>query len=204
MIHIVDFGVGNLAAIRNMLGRMGFDSTISRDPAEIGRATKLILPGIGAFDEGMRNLRARGLVDLLGEMVMTRRVPLLGICLGMQLLGRGSDEGSEPGLGWIPMYFKRFEPDDERRLKSLHMGWNNVYHASNCALLSGYDRPPRFYFVHRYYAVCDEPSNVWGTTDYGAKFASVVGRGTIGGVQFHPEKSHKFGMQLLRNFAEAP
>lgn len=204
MIYIVDYGVGNLAAIRNMLGRMGFESEISGDPAEIAAATKIILPGIGAFDEGMRNLKTRGLVKLLCDTAATRRVPLLGICLGMQLLGRGSDEGVEPGLGLIDMHFKRFEPNDERGLKSLHMGWNHVINTAGCTLLAAYEKTPRFYFVHRYYAVCRESEDIWGTTEYGFPFASVVGRGLICGVQFHPEKSHNFGMRLLRNFAEGP
>lgn len=203
MICIIDYGVGNYAAIGNMLRRIGVESCISRDPTVISAAKKLVLPGVGAFDEGMRNLRNSGLIELLNELVVIRHVPILGICLGMQLLGLSSEEGNESGLEWIPMRFKRFEPTKEgRRVKSLHMGWNIVTPLRRSQLFGGFEHPPRFYFVHRYFAVCEEPTDILGMSTYGVEFASAVARENIFGVQFHPEKSHRFGMRLLQNFAE--
>jgi glutamine amidotransferase len=203
VICIINYGVGNLTAIHNMLRRIGVASVVSSDPKAILEATKLILPGVGAFDAGINSLRERGLPDVLNTAVMERRTPLLGICLGMQLLGAGSDEGIEQGLGWIPMHFKKLESDGKTGLKSLHMGWNVVKATRAESLLGGYEAPPRFYFVHRYYAVCKDPRDILGTTEYGLSFPVVVGRDNVLGVQFHPEKSHKFGMQLLQNFAQA-
>ena len=202
MICIIDYGIGNLAAIHNMLRRLGIESRISGDPDVCSSADKLILPGVGAYDEGMRNLEQCGLIGPLTEMVREKGKPLLGICLGMQLLGEGSDEGKLPGLGWFPMRFKRFATDVGQRTKSLHMGWNEVLPAKDSPLFEGYDRTLRFYFVHGYYAVCNLENVVLGKTTHGVEFASVVGRDNIVAVQFHPEKSHRFGMQLFRNFAE--
>ncbi len=202
MITIVDYGVGNLASIQNMMRRLMIECEISSDPAVVMRSNKLILPGVGAFDSGMSFLGERGLIEPIRLAVRDRKVPLLGICLGMQLLGHGSDEGSMGGLGLIPMRCRRIVGDRNTGIKTIHMGWNEVKVARDSALLRGYERPPRFYFVHGYRAECDDQGDVLGTTEYGDTFASVVGRDNVMGVQFHPEKSHKFGYRLFKNFSE--
>jgi len=202
MIGIIDYGLGNPAAIHNMLRRIGIHSIVSGNQAELASADKLILPGVGAFDEGMRSLAARDLIQFLDEQVKAKNKPLLGICLGMQLLGIGSEEGNLPGLGFLPMTFQKFKPLPDSQMKKLHMGWNEVQPVQESPLLAGFDRTPSFYFVHRFFAVCAEQNDLLGRSTYGTQFPSVVGRHNVLGVQFHPEKSHKFGMHLLRNFAE--
>ncbi len=198
MITIVDYGMGNLSSIANMLKRIGVPSATTADPAALAAATKLILPGVGAFDTGMRNLRERGLVDVLERRVRKDGVPLLGICLGMQLLARSSEEGSLPGLGWIDADVVRFRGEG---LKVPHMGWNTVRPVGPGGLFEGLGDPPRFYFVHAYRLRLDRPEDLLGETDHGGPFPAAVGTGNLLGVQFHPEKSHRFGMGLLRNFA---
>ena len=201
MITIVDYGMGNLGSIRNMLKKIGVDSEISADAARIAAATKLILPGVGAFDAGMEKLEASGLAKVIDERVTGAAVPVLGICLGMQLMARRSDEGVRPGLGWIDAEALRFEPLDPA-LKVPHMGWNVVQPVRPAALTESLPDESRFYFVHSYHVRCRRPDDVLLTTPYGGAFHSGFHHGNIWGVQFHPEKSHKFGMQLLRNFAE--
>jgi glutamine amidotransferase len=203
MICIVDYGLGNPAAIHNMLRRIGIESTVSGNRSELAGADKLILPGVGAFDEGMRNLRSRDLVGFLDEQARDKKKPILGICLGMQLIGESSEEGDLQGLGFVPMRFQRFRASVNSRTKTLHMGWNEVQAQNDSPLLGDFNRTPSFYFVHGFFAVCAERRDVLGTSSYGVEFPSVVGRDNVLGVQFHPEKSHRFGMQLLRNFAEA-
>jgi glutamine amidotransferase len=199
---IVDYGMGNLGSILNMLKHVGVDSMISAEPAEIEAAGKLILPGVGAFDNGMKNLAERGLVPLLRQRV-DAGVPILGICLGAQLLFERSEEGVLPGLGWIRGQVTRFAfPEGERRLKVPHMGWNVVESRQPSPLFEGASGEQRFYFVHSYYMSCADERDVLSTTPYGQTFVSGVQRGNVYGVQFHPEKSHKFGMRLLKNFAE--
>jgi imidazole glycerol-phosphate synthase subunit HisH len=200
VITIVDYGMGNLGSIRNMLKKIGADAEISADPARIGAATKLILPGVGAFDAGIANLDASGLVPLLNDRVMTTGVPVLGICLGMQLMAHRSSEGSRPGLGWIDAEVHRLQPADPS-LKVPHMGWSLVQPLRSAPLLDDLPDEPRFYFVHSYYIRCRNPGDVLLETRYGGPFASAVHHANIWGVQFHPEKSHRYGMHLLRNFA---
>jgi len=199
VIAIVDYGMGNLASIANMLKRIGAPARITSDPADLDAAARLILPGVGAFDTGMRSLRERGLVPILERRVRQDRVPTLGICLGMQLLARSSEEGSEKGLGWIDAEVVRFRGPG---IKVPHMGWNVVRPTGKGALLEGLGDAPRFYFVHAYHLRVERPEEVLGETVHGAPFPSVVGSGNLLGVQFHPEKSHRFGLGLLRNFAE--
>lgn len=201
MITIVDYGMGNLGSIRNMLKKVGFDSRISFAPEHILDATKLILPGVGSFDAGMENLERSGLIPLLNERVMNARVPILGICLGMQLMARSSAEGRLAGLGWLRAAAHRF-PKADGSLKVPHMGWNLALPVRTSPLLENLPAEPRFYFVHSYYIHCDDTDDVLMTTQYGLQFHSAFQRANIAGVQFHPEKSHKFGMRLLRNFAE--
>lgn len=200
MVTIVDYGVGNLASIANMARKAGTDCVISSDAAVIGRAHRLILPGVGAFDRGMANLEERGLIAVLNERALERKVPTLGLCLGMQLFARGSEEGRRPGLGWIAAANRRFRFDAPGALKVPHMGWNFIEPAQQAALIDRLPPDPRFYFVHSYHLQCDEATDVMCWTTYGYKFASGIHRGNLWGTQFHPEKSHTFGLALLKNF----
>lgn len=204
MIVIVDYDMGNVGSIANMLKRIGFDAVVSRDPDRITSADKLILPGVGAFDTGMTNLDRFGLLPALEEKVVRGGTPVLGICLGMELLVRGSEEGACAGLGWIEGRTVRFRfTDGQGDLNVPHMGWNNVRPVAGAKTLAALTADARFYFVHSYHVVCDRENDVAGWTHYGYEFASVVERGNVMGTQFHPEKSHRFGMQLLTNFASA-
>jgi glutamine amidotransferase len=202
MIAIVDYGTGNLCSILNMLKKVGAKGVISSDAVELRNADKLILPGVGAFDNAMGNLEKLGLIPILNELVVKGRKPILGICLGMQLLTHTSEEGKLPGLGWIDADTVRFRFDDRNRLKIPHMGWNTIEQVKKSPLLDDADAEPRFYFVHSYHVVCRKEEDVLTKTTYGYDFISSVVKNNIAGVQFHPEKSHKFGMKLLSNFAE--
>ncbi len=203
MITIVDYGVGNLGSIRNMLKKVGSESCITSVPSEISTANKLILPGVGAFDAGMRHLQNSGLLPALQERVKQRRVPILGICLGMQLLTQRSEEGVLPGLGWVDAEAVRFKVEEGASLKVPHMGWNVVSPQKPSLLLNGAHPEERFYFVHSYFVRCSNRADVLLTARHGNEFDAAFESDNIMGVQFHPEKSHKFGMHLLRNFSEA-
>ncbi len=202
MVTIVDYGVGNLGSIANMARRAGTNCVVSGDPQVLSTAKRLILPGVGAFDRAMAKLEERGLIPVLTERAMERRVPTLGLCLGMQLFGRGSEEGSRPGLGWIAADNRRFQfsAPAATPLKVPHMGWNYIEPAAPAALLERMPPEPRFYFVHSYHLHCDDPADVMCWTTYGYRFASGIHRGNLWGTQFHPEKSHTFGLALLKNF----
>jgi imidazole glycerol-phosphate synthase subunit HisH len=201
MIVIIDYGLGNPRSIQNMLRRAGFQADISMDPDTLRAASKLILPGVGHFRFGMESLQKLGLVDVLNERVLNARVPILGICLGAQLLGRGSEEGDSSGLNWVPMDTVRF---DSSRLKNgekvPHMGWADTSHTKS-ALFCGMSESPRFYYVHSYHFRCDQQNMVVCTAEHGYRFTSGIASGNILGVQFHPEKSHVYGQELLKNFA---
>lgn len=200
-VTVIDSGVGNLGAIPNMLKRLGATATITNDADQIAKADRLILPGVGAFDAAMSNLRRLGLVEILNELVLGRRVPTLGLCLGMQLLADESEEGDLPGLGWIRGKVVRFRLDgSDRSLHVPQMGWNTVRIVRPIALLADLGERPRFYFAHSYHLQCDDPADVVGVTTHGYEFPSVVQRGNVMGAQFHPEKSHRFGMKVLGNF----
>ncbi len=201
MIAVVDYGLGNLGSVANMLKKIGAPAKITSDEGEIRGARGLILPGVGHFDEGMRKLHERGLTQLLEERVKQARVPILGICLGMQLLARRSEEGREKGLGWLAADVKRFAFAADSMLPIPHMGWNEVDAASGALFAETPNGAPRFYFVHSYHVVCDDAVDVMAWSTYGYRFAAAVRVGEIYGVQFHPEKSHKFGMVVLKNFA---
>lgn len=202
MIIIIDYGMGNVGSILNMLKKIGVSARISGSPEDIMAADKLILPGVGAFDQGMTNLAQHGLISLLNHKVLTEKSPILGICLGMQLLSRQSEEGKLPGLGWVEADTRRFNFNSENsHLKIPHMGWNEVRSSPDELLFSGFDKTPRFYFVHSYHVCCDRTEDVMAESFYGYKFTAAVKRENVMGTQFHPEKSHRYGMQLLRNFA---
>lgn len=203
MIAIIDYAIGNLAAVANMLHRIGIACEITARPKVIEVADKIILPGNGAFDACMTSLRATGLVPLLESRVLGDRVPVLGICVGAQMLGKGSEEGSEPGLGWLNMQVKRFPP--LLGLRVPHMGWSHVVPCSRVhPLIQGVNEDTRYYFVHSYYMEPADTDIVVLTAHYGINFAATVCAGNISGVQFHPEKSHRFGKQLLACFGKDP
>ncbi len=200
MIAIVDYDMGNVASVANMLKRVGVsDAILTREPEAIRRADKIILPGVGAFERGMRNLRDFGLIGVLNECALGRKVPVLGICLGMQLLASASDEGEGAGLGWIDAQAKRFEFASESPLKVPHMGWNYAIPTRANPLIPAAPRS-RFYFVHAYHVACAHEEDVLATSEYGGAFACAVNRDNVYGVQFHPEKSHRFGRTLFEGF----
>ena len=205
MIAIIDYGMSNLGSIRNMLEKIGAPSEITSSAAVIERATKLILPGVGSFGRAMQNLGSLGLIPVLNRRVLDEGVPILGICLGMQLLSRRSEEGAASGLGWIEADTVRFRFDgpSDASLKIPHMGWNTIALAQPHPLFEGLAEASRFYFVHSYHVRCQNPQNVLATARYGLDFHAAVVQRNIAGTQFHPEKSHRFGLRLLRNFAEA-
>jgi glutamine amidotransferase len=202
MIAIVDCGLGNVASVVNMLKRSGHASQLSADPEVLALADKVILPGVGAFDTGMRALRERGLVEVLEREVRDRGKPILGICLGMQMLTVGSEEGTMPGLGWVDARVVRF-PGGEGRPRIPHMGWNTIQPRKASPLLASLPEDHRFYFVHSFHAAGVRPEDVLATTQYGHEFCSAFEVGNVAGVQFHPEKSHRFGLALLKAFAES-
>jgi imidazole glycerol-phosphate synthase subunit HisH len=202
MIVVVDYGLGNLGSVVNMLKKVGARAKISSSVADVQSAETLILPGVGHFDWGMTNLRKDGLAEALTARVVERRVPILGICLGMQLFSKGSEEGQLDGLGWLDARVKKFQFENGTRLPVPHMGWNEV-EPSNDVLFSSFEGERRFYFVHSYHVVCADRRDVAATCTYGFPFTAAVHRGHIYGTQFHPEKSHKFGMRLLESFVRA-
>lgn len=199
MIAILDYGLGNLGSIANMLKVIGEKSKITNKAEEIRVADGIILPGVGAFDAGMQKLNDFGLTEII-KVCAAKGTPILGICLGMQLLGRRSEEGTLPGLGLIPFECKKFRFPDDSDLKIPHMGWDIVDIKQSNPLVNHLEGTQRYYFVHSYYAVCDSEENVLMTCDYGYEFAASVVKDNIIGVQFHPEKSHDFGVALLTNF----
>lgn len=201
MITIINYGMGNLGSVQNMFKRIGVESRITGDPIDIERAEKLLLPGVGAFDAAMEKIDESGLRDVLDKKVLTDKVPTLGICLGMQLLTKSSAEGNLAGLGWLPAKTHKFSFEPGSKLKIPHMGWNRVFVKKESPLIKDLPEEPRFYFVHSYYIVCENEEDVLTTTPYGTDFHSIVQRGNVYGAQFHPEKSHKYGMKLLENFA---
>jgi glutamine amidotransferase len=200
MITIIDYGMGNIGSIKNMIKKVGYECEITSDIEIICKAEKLILPGVGKFDKAMSNLNELNLIEIIRQKA-NDGIPLLGICLGMQLLAYGSDEGIEKGLGLIPGFVKKFDIDNS--LKIPHMGWNLIDYKKDILFknFENFDES-RFYFVHSFHYVCNDESSSLAKTRYDKMFTSAVHRNKIYGVQFHPEKSHKFGMQLMKNFIE--
>lgn len=203
-ITIIDYGVGNLGSIQNMLKKLGAESVVASDIASVERATKLILPGVGSFDAGMAQLNASGLRSALDAAVLERKLPVAGICLGMQIMTEGSEEGQLPGLGWVRANTTRFCPaPGGETMKVPHMGWNVVTKAKHSPVLDFLEGESRFYFVHSYHVRCFNREDTLLTAQYGSiTFDAAFERGNVLGFQFHPEKSHRFGMALLQGFLE--
>jgi glutamine amidotransferase len=200
MITVIDYGMGNLGSVRNMLRRIKAESEITSDVEKISSAKKILLPGVGAFDAAMQKIKTAGLIDILNKKALDEKIPTLGICLGMQLLTKSSEEGKLPGLGWIDASTARFSFSNNS-LKIPHMGWNTVNIKKESPLIKDLPPEPRFYFVHSYYVHCNNSGDVLTTTHYGIDFHSIIQHENIYGAQFHPEKSHKFGMKILENFS---
>ncbi len=201
MITILHYGMGNLGSILNMFKRIGVAAEVCERPEELAKASKLLLPGVGAFDAAMQRINGiAGFREALDHKVLIEKVPILGICLGMQLLTLGSEEGRLPGLGYIPGQTLRFPTSQD--LKVPHMGWNLIQQVKTNPLTANLPEEPRFYFVHSYYVKVHDPAHRAATAHYGLDFDAVIQKDHIFGAQFHPEKSHRFGMQLLKNFAE--
>jgi glutamine amidotransferase len=205
MITILDYGVGNLTAIANVYRTLGVEFQLARTVDELSDADRLILPGVGAFDTAMVLLEKSGMLGRLHQLAIEEKVPILGICVGMQMLAERSEEGSRAGLGWIHGNVRKFPPENRGRRTILpHMGWNDVRPLSHSPLLTGLEENARFYFLHSYYFDCSSKENILAVSDYDIEFCSIVREGNIYGAQFHPEKSHQCGVQLLKNFSEVP
>lgn len=199
MVVIVDCDIGNIGSIVKIINKIGYQVIFSGDVQSIQEASHLILPGVGSFDYMMEKLNEKQLIPVLFDKVINKNTPILGICLGMHVLMGKSEEGVSKGLGWLKGEVRKFKLTNN--IKIPHMGWNDVNPKRNCRLFKGLDKP-RFYFVHSYYVLCEKYEDICAETNYGCIFTSAVARENIYGVQFHPEKSHKYGMQLLKNFIE--
>jgi len=202
MITIVDYGLGNIKAFGNVYKHLNVPYTIAKNVEELAGATKIILPGVGAFDHAMNQLEQSGMREKLDELVLKKKLPIIGICVGMQMLAKSSDEGKLPGLGWIDALVKKF---DEKSIKYAthlpHMGWNDVEPIKENKILKSLEKDAKFYFLHSYYFQCNDHEDSIAVSDYGIKFSCAINKENIYGVQFHPEKSHKYGIQILKNFS---
>ena len=202
MISIIDYGMGNLNSVKRKLDRMGLKSIITSDPEEIKKSDKIILPGVGHFAKAILEIKNRGLWDLLSEQVIVKKKLVLGICLGMQLMAKHSEEGDSEGFGWIDAEVLRFKVSDRIKYKIPHMGWNTIRPLKDSLLLEKISLESEFYFVHSYHVLCDNSEDVLAQTDYDYSFTSAFQKENIFGVQFHPEKSHDAGEVVLRNFVK--
>jgi glutamine amidotransferase len=200
MITIIDYGLGNLVSIKNMLYKVGFQSKITNDFDEISEADKIILPGVGAFDVAMKNIKSLGISEILRKKALVDKIPILGICLGMQIMTKYSEEGDEKGFGFFNAGVKRIQLSKEYKVP--HMGWNYINIEKETPISINLFDKNKFYFVHSYYVECDDYQDILFSTQYGRKFTSGINKDNLYGVQFHPEKSHKFGMNILSNFAK--
>ncbi|OOG44677.1 imidazole glycerol phosphate synthase subunit HisH [Polaromonas sp. A23] len=202
MIALVDYGLGNIHAFMNIYRSLNIPAVVADSAEKLESADHLILPGVGAFDWAMAKLNSSGMRSLLDEMVLVRKVPILGVCVGMQMMAQRSDEGVMPGLGWIKGEVKRFDEASFTQQTHLpHMGWNNVNPQRTGGLFADMLSSPMFYFLHSYYFSPADPAESLALTDYNGMFSSAVASGNVFGMQFHPEKSHRAGTQLLKNFA---
>lgn len=204
MITIVDYGLGNIGAFANLYKRVDVPARVARTADELADAERIILPGVGAFDHAMDLLDASGMRPTLERLVVDEKRPVMGVCVGMQILADGSDEGERTGLGWIPGRVRHFSSAPSNAdLPMPHMGWNDVYPRAGERLFEGLEADARFYFLHSYYFECPNEDHIAAHSGYGLEFACAVRNGHVHGVQFHPEKSHHYGARLLKNFAEA-
>jgi len=203
MIAIINYGAANLTSVATTFRKAGADVVVTSSPEELTAAEKLVLPGVGAFDPAMRRLRETGLASRLDELVLGQKKPILGICLGLQLFTQASEEGDEPGLGWIDARTRCFHFDAGLGLKVPHIGWNEIHFRKDHAMIAGLASEPTVYFAHSYYVDCTRREDILATTHYGHEFASAVQVGNIVGIQFHPEKSHALGKTLIENFLGA-
>ncbi len=200
-VTLVGYGLGNIQAFANIYHRLNIGVVIATKAEQLQGAEKLILPGVGAFDWAMSRLTESGMRARLDELVLQQKSPVLGVCVGMQMMANQSDEGQLAGLGWIEAEVVRFQAEQISSAPLPHMGWNDVKFSRDNALSKGIENP-RFYFLHSYHFIAHQHSQILATTDYGSSFTSIVSKENICGVQFHPEKSHSWGIQLLKNFAE--
>jgi len=202
MITIIDYGVGNINAFVNIYKKLGIGVRVAQKAGDLAGATKLILPGVGHFDYAMKRFADSGMMDVSTDLVLNQQVPVVGICVGMQMLAKSSTEGKLPGLGWINGEVKRFDPATLRHITHLpHMGWNDIYVKRPNPLMRNLEKEARFYFLHSYYFECNNQEDCIATAEYGIEYTCAVNHNNIFGVQFHPEKSHHFGIQLLNNFS---
>jgi glutamine amidotransferase len=203
MITLIDYGVGNIFAFQNVFKRLDISTKIAKNSKDLLDAEKLILPGVGSFDYAMAQLNSSGMREKLDELVLVNKIPVIGICVGMQMMGNRSDEGNAEGLKWIDSEILKFDESlIHQRTKLPHMGWNDVVPIENHPLFIGLDKDAIFYFLHSFYFNCNNPSESIATSDYGIKFSSAIQKNNIYGIQFHPEKSHQYGEKLLHNFAK--
>jgi glutamine amidotransferase len=205
MITIVDYGLGNIKAFANVYKRLNIEASYASTPQQLKEAKKIILPGVGAFDHAMHMLNTSGLRGCLDELVLEQKVPVIGICVGMQMMANHSEEGTSAGLGWINGTVRRFSYPNEDVAKKHplpHMGWNNISPVKESALIANLDDYRRFYFLHSYYFECADPADVVATANYGFDYACIVNHDNVYGIQCHPEKSHHNGVSLLKNFSE--
>ena len=203
MITIINYGLGNIKAFVNVYNRLNIKTKIANSASDLIDAEKLILPGVGSFDYAMEMLNSSGLRDELEKQVLINNIPIMGVCVGLQMLANSSDEGFLPGLGWIDGHVKLFEPENiPYKIHLPHMGWNKISQVKESKIFAEIDREARFYFLHSYYFSCNNSDDKISVSEYGVKFTSAINRDNIYGVQFHPEKSHSNGVKLLNNFAE--
>ena len=202
MITLIDYGVGNIFAFQNVYKRLDIPTKIAKTQEDLDGAEKLILPGVGSFDYAMSQLNASGMRENLDELVLEKKVPVIGICVGMQMMGNRSDEGKLEGLSWIDSEILKFDENlIQQRTKLPHMGWNDVTPINNHPLFKGLEKDAIFYFLHSFYFKCNNPTDSIAFSEYGISFSSAVNRDNVYGIQFHPEKSHQYGEKLLYNFA---